>query len=862
MISLKVSRFPQARPSPRIDLKNTSSYIVSVWFFLIFISLSLWAGSCSKPVYLPPKVVDPENLDRAALEEELIKNPPRTTYSIDEFVPFPEYGLPEEGDLTPYGNTLTQPWTKTLTLYRLGNGIEALESLDAAEKLASSVGIKWELAILRLKILIMMGRSADALDQVEQSGQLEKEFLGVNRIALSFEASIHFHLGNFSRARQTVALYLQSLGKWQFPASFERPPSNKAALQAVTWAKLRSMTIFAVSLAYEGRIEDSLPWMLETEQGFRRLHQFANHPFYSLFAKIPSDSIYGRAMNQAFLGAARLELNESPKLVRQTFLNALNGFEILGYKHGELYVAALKARALTRAGRIREANEAAEEALRKAQEMDAPEFIWRIAALRGEILARNGQMNEAEDSYRAAQTALDQVSGSLSSDKARTRFGVDKSSIDHFLIDLDWTRRDAEQLFEDLERGRARAFVDLMASRVFDAAKKIPEVNQLQKLEREIVETRMKHSLGMENDGITSGTKPLLEQRQQLLNILRQNYPDWATIFSIDVVPLSKIQKRLKKGERLIYVLPGKPEKPIRLFIIESENTDFHELGVSEKEVKEALGAFTESLGLPGEEVDAVEELLGLMQSEVWSPSKILYVVSSGAMHFMPWGLLEHDVPVVVLPTGGWLLRRPPSMTSGGKVVVVGNPEFGGKMNPLPGAEAEAKELALLFKTEALVGEKATLPELQERIGSGTQVMHLATHGIYNNLDPMRSAFYLTAKGTAQPVTAADLLADPLPARMVILSACETGMGKTVAGEDLLGLTRSFYLGGTVSVLSSLWPVEDAGTRQFMRIFHEEAIESGSLVSAWISARNALRDSDASPSVYGAFVLGGAATLH
>ncbi len=120
----------------------------------------------------------------------------------------------------------------------------------------------------------------------------------------------------------------------------------------------------------------------------------------------------------------------------------------------------------------------------------------------------------------------------------------------------------------------------------------------------------------------------------------------------------------------------------------------------------------------------------------------------------------------------------------------------------------------------------------------------------------------MTVDGTAQPVTAADLLTHPLPARIVILSACETGMGRTVAGEDLLGLSRSFYLGGAVSKLSSLWPIEDEGTKRFMRVFHKETLESGNLGSAWISARNALRDSGASPSVYGAFMLGGSDSLN
>ncbi len=350
---------------------------LSTRFILLLLSLAVISAGCSAPVPLPkyiaakpclqdknagdtqlvrgnPGVILTRKkkiscLDRAALEQELIKNPPRSTEPINKFIPYPEGWIPREGDTTPYGSELSGPWIRSLRLYRLGNGTEALENLDAAQELSTSAGAHWEQAILRLKILIMMGRATDALDLVDEAGRLEKEFLGVNRIVLSFEGSIHFHLGDFSPARQTVAAYLHSLDNWQFPTSFPRPPSNKAALQAVTWGKLRSMTIFALSLVSEGRIEDALPWLLETEQEYRRLHQFGNHPFYSHFAKITSEGIYGRAMNQAFLGAAYLELNAPHGLVKQAFSHALTGFEVLGYKPGKLYVAALKARALTRA---------------------------------------------------------------------------------------------------------------------------------------------------------------------------------------------------------------------------------------------------------------------------------------------------------------------------------------------------------------------------------------------------------------------------------------------------------------------------------------------------------------------------------
>ena len=250
-----------------------------------------------------------------------------------------------------------------------------------------------------------------------------------------------------------------------------------------------------------------------------------------------------------------------------------------------------------------------------------------------------------------------------------------------------------------------------------------------------------------------------------------------------------------------------------------------------------------------------------MMDDPLWSAEKRIYVVPSGTFHFMPWGLLEEMAPVVILPTGGWLLRKSQKVESLSPPVIIGNPQFGGKMAPLPAAELESRDVAKLFGTSPLLREEATLEALQTQVGRGTSILHLATHGVYNDLDPLRSAFILTESGKARAVTAADLLMDPLPAQLVVLSACETGLGKTLAGEDLQGLTRSFYLGGSLAVLSSLWPVEDEGARQFMNEFYRQFQNTKRFDQAWLAAKNSLRNSGASPSVYGAFVLSGAAGI-
>ena len=142
---------------------------------------------------------------------------------------------------------------------------------------------------------------------------------------------------------------------------------------------------------------------------------------------------------------------------------------------------------------------------------------------------------------------------------------------------------------------------------------------------------------------------------------------------------------------------------------------------------------------------------------------------------------------------------------------------------------------------------------MREQVGGGVNVLHLATHGTFDALRPLNSAVFLTSGR----LTAADLFARPLTADLVVLSACETGLGKVVAGDDYLGLSRSFYFGGVRTLLHSLWPVADGPTRRFMTVFHESA-KNGDLGAAWRQATDALRQDGFPPFVAGAFVLSGA----
>ncbi|MBF2034988.1 MAG: CHAT domain-containing protein [Leptolyngbyaceae cyanobacterium T60_A2020_046] len=180
---------------------------------------------------------------------------------------------------------------------------------------------------------------------------------------------------------------------------------------------------------------------------------------------------------------------------------------------------------------------------------------------------------------------------------------------------------------------------------------------------------------------------------------------------------------------------------------------------------------------------------------------------------------------------------------------------------PLPGAEEEAAVIAAIFHTEPILGAAATESALVPQMTSA-QIIHLATHGLPDYVDsrdrlPTPGAIALAPDDHADGLlTAREIAQLNLRAALVVLSACDTGLGE-VTGDGVVGLSRSLIAAGAQSTVVSLWAVPDAPTAELMVAFYENLVQGQDKAQALRQAMLATMATYPSPLAWAAFVLVG-----
>ncbi|ELR68159.1 hypothetical protein C900_00735 [Fulvivirga imtechensis AK7] len=224
-----------------------------------------------------------------------------------------------------------------------------------------------------------------------------------------------------------------------------------------------------------------------------------------------------------------------------------------------------------------------------------------------------------------------------------------------------------------------------------------------------------------------------------------------------------------------------------------------------------------------------------------------------------------------------------------------GNPAFylaanSGDINPLPGTEREVSELKNLLKTQGWTTSSYTEREANEeqiKRLDNPKVFHIATHGFFVPAKELQAAEEITQSeaGMAQnPLMrtgllltgAGDLLGKTAfnyniesgiltayeamnlnldQTELVVLSACETGLGELAVGEGVYGLQRAFLVAGAKTLIMSMFKVDDTATQKLMVKFYHKWLETGSKRQSFVDAKKEIRTEYPEPIYWGSFIM-------
>lgn len=437
-----------------------------------------------------------------------------------------------------------------------------------------------------------------------------------------------------------------------------------------------------------------------------------------------------------------------------------------------------------------------------------------------------------------------------------------------------------EEAFRSLERGRARAFLEQLAERHDLAASELPAeiATRRKELASAYDETQSAlsdldpiHDKARLNE-LEDKLRDIRSLQDELAVRMRRESPRYASLHEPQTLDLAAARRALDPGTVLLSYAVD--EDATYLLVIQSarvrgKGITAFSLPVGEKDLRAAIATFRNLLQNPGSDRRALSAQAQKLYDLLLRPAERrlagaarLLVSPDGPLHILPFAALVrkgsylaewkpiHSVLSASVYAEIVRSRRPsvgpaqfplaafgapvyPRLSKKRDEVPAANLEVatavrrGLSLDPLPSSQQEVEGIASLFpEARTFLGSEAT-EEKVKAIASQARLLHFACHGLLDEHSPLDSALALTIPEKPAPGQDNGLLQAweifeslRLDADLVTLSACDSGLGKEMGSEGMIGLTRAFQFAGARSVLASLWSVSDVSTADLMNRFY------------------------------------------
>ena len=521
-----------------------------------------------------------------------------------------------------------------------------------------------------------------------------------------------------------------------------------------------------------------------------------------------------------------------------SYERALAQMQALGDKGGATWALWGVGWAHRMLGNVQEARKAFERVAREARRLRAdPALAIALGALALVHL-------EAGESSRALWTAsqvLDVVESMFAGLGAEHGAAVRAQFTDLYAVGVlaAVRERDAPRALTFLESGRAGALLDVLDRRevLRWKAESLPDDIRRQDQHATLAQTqaRRRYSRALE-----SGDRREIRRARRALNDatnavrhvadrIQRELKQQAGLFYPRAETIENIQSTLEDDQAL--VLYGLCLNEALALVLRPDGERVVSLG-KVADVEAACVALDASdPGVDPSKALAVIKRLLVDPLQLGKDVKHVLVSPEGPLCYVPFGAL-FDRTVCMTPSGTThVLLLDEERKAGDGVLALGNPDYSGVsegakaiyfrgLSPLPATAPEVKAVG----TTTLLGAKASEAGLRESLKARERwkAVHFACHGLIDVERPMLSSLALSATGQDDGfLTALEVLRMEIPADLAVLSACETGKGKVVKGEGIVGMTRAFMFAGAPRVVCSLWKVDDEATKALMIKFYE-----------------------------------------
>ncbi|MBL4664637.1 MAG: CHAT domain-containing protein [Nitrospinaceae bacterium] len=481
-----------------------------------------------------------------------------------------------------------------------------------------------------------------------------------------------------------------------------------------------------------------------------------------------------------------------------------------------------------------------EKAYALSSAINVKEVSWRALRGQGFAFIQLKKNDEAVKVYKEAVKIVDAMRAAIKVEEFQNGFLTDKQDVYKELILLLLDMGNVKDSFQYAERAKSRSFIDLLGNQKIslknDVSQKLYDALTRQKSHiRETEEAFAAARSADKEEEVKDLRGKLVAARSLYQNMLidaKEQNPEISNFITVDAITLKELYGLLEDNVALVEYLVTKNE--LVAWVVTKGSINSVRVPITEKNLNNLIADYRERIQKIAPVEDQAKRLHALLVEplQVFIKGKrMLGIVPHGHLHYISFSSLKNEesylferYPLFYSPSASVMqfTFKEKTVRSGDiKVLALGNPDLGDLNYDLPLAEMEANAIKWDFpKIDVLTRENATESWLKKNIGD-YQIIHIASHGEFDPINPLFSSLKLTRDKTddgnfeVNEVFGLDIKAD-----IVTLSACQTGLGDIVGGDELVGLNRAFIYAGTHSILSSLWRVSDISTAVLIKHFY------------------------------------------